>query len=248
MPIIAVHNATKRFGRISALAHISCTIEQGDIVGLLGPNGSGKTTLMRLLCAFFPPTTGTVTIDGYDTRCSPLDVRRRVGYALEGVVLYPDLTVRDFLTFVRTVKKADPGQCEAMIIQCGLEGWLDRRIGTLSKGYRQRVVFAQALIGDPPILILDEPTAGMDPEMAVQTRALITAFAGSRTVLLSTHLLAEANHLCQRVLVLCDGRVLVQGKPHEVFAGQDGSLTLEDEFIRLLRLRHENCAAGNQSG
>lgn len=232
---IEVHNATKRFGRISALTHVSCTIEHGNVVGLLGPNGSGKTTLIRLLCAFFPPTTGTVTVGGYDTRDFPLDVRHRVGYALEGVVLYPDLTVRDFLTFVRTVKKADPGQCEAMIVQCGLEGWLDRRIGTLSKGYRQRVVFAQAMIGDPPILILDEPTAGMDPEMAVHTRALILSLAGKKTVILSTHSLAEAMRLCQRVLVLHQGQVLVQGSPQAVFPQQDVSLTLEDEFIRLLQ-------------
>jgi ABC-2 type transport system ATP-binding protein len=235
MPIIDVHGVTKRFGQVSALDTFSCQVEQGEIVGLLGPNGSGKTTLIRLLCAFFPPTTGTVTVDGYETRHSPLDVRQRVGYALEGVVLYPDLTVRDFLTFVKTVKKADLGQCEAMIVQCGLEGWLDRRIGTLSKGYRQRVVFAQALIGDPPILILDEPTAGMDPEMAVHTRALILSLAGKKTVILSTHSLAEAMRLCQRVLILHQGQVLVEGSPQTVFPQQDVSSTLEDEFIRLFQ-------------
>lgn len=235
MPIIDAHSVTKRFGRVSALDTFSCQVEQGEIVGLLGPNGSGKTTLIRLLCAFFPPTTGTVTVDGYETRRSPLDVRQRVGYALEGLILYPDLTVRDFLTFVRVVKKADLRQCEAMIVQCGLDGWLDRRIGTLSKGYRQRVVFAQALIGDPPILILDEPTAGMDPEMAVQTRALIMSLAGKKTVILSTHSLAEAMRLCQRVLVLHQGQVLVQGSPQTVFPQQGVSLTLEDEFIRLLQ-------------
>ena len=158
MPLIEVHHATKRFGATTALDAISCTIEAGQVVGLLGPNGSGKTTLIRLLCAFFPPTSGNVVVDGYDTRVSPLDVRRRVGYALEGAVLYPDLTVRDFLTFVRTVKRADPEQCERIVVQCGLEGWLDRRIGTLSKGYCQRVVLAQALIGDPPILILNRNT------------------------------------------------------------------------------------------
>jgi len=239
MPIIDVRNVTKRFGRIPALDNVSCMVEQGEIVGLLGPNGSGKTTLIRLLCAFFPPTTGTVTVDGYDTRRSPLDVRQRVGYALEGVVLYPDLTVRDFLTFVRVVKKADPRQCEAMIVQCGLDGWLDRRIGTLSKGYRQRVILAQALIGDPPILILDEPTAGMDPEMAVQTRALMMSLAGKKTVILSTHSLTEAMRLCQRVLVLHQGQILVQGSPQAVFPQQDVSSTLEDEFIRLLQAQRE---------
>lgn len=235
MPILDVRSATKRFGSVTALDTVSCTVEAGQVVGLLGPNGSGKTTLIRLLCAFFPPTSGTVIVAGYDTRRSPLDVRRCVGYALEGAVLYPDLTVRDFLTFVRTVKKADPEQCEALIVQCGLEGWLDRRIGTLSKGYRQRVVFAQALIGDPPILILDEPTAGMDPEMAVHTREMIMSLAGKKTVLLSTHALVEALRMCQQVLVLHQGQVLVQGSPQAVFPQQDVSSTLEDEFVRLLR-------------
>lgn len=235
MPIIDVRSVTKRFGRIVALDTVSCQVEHGEIVGLLGPNGSGKTTLIRLLGAFFPPTSGTVRVAGYDTRLSPLDVRRHVGYALEGAVLYPDLTVRDFLTFVRTVKKADSRQCEAMIVQCGLDGWLDRRIGTLSKGYRQRVVLAQALIGDPPILILDEPTAGMDPEMAVHTRELIMSLAGTKTVLLSTHSLAEATRICQRVLVLHQGQVLVQGSPQAVFLRQDLNSTLEDEFVRLLQ-------------
>jgi gliding motility-associated transport system ATP-binding protein len=235
MPIINVQNVTKHFGRIAALANLSCSVEQGNVVGLLGPNGSGKTSLIRLLCAFFPPTSGIVTVDGYDTRLSPLDVRRRVGYALEGVVLYPDLTVRDFLAFVRTVKKADRKQCEAMIIQCGLDGWLDRRIGTLSKGYRQRVVLAQALIGDPPVLILDEPTAGMDPEMAVHTRELLTSLAGTKTVLLSTHSLAEAARVCENVLVLHQGQILAQGSPQAVFPRQDVNSTFEDEFVRLLR-------------
>jgi ABC-2 type transport system ATP-binding protein len=131
MPLIEVHHATKRFASVTALEAVSCTIDAGEIVGLLGPNGSGKTSLIRLVCAFFPPTSGTVTVAGYDTRLSPLDVRRHVGYALEGAVLYPDLTVRDFLTFVSTVKRADPKQCERVIGQCGLEGWMDRRIGTL---------------------------------------------------------------------------------------------------------------------
>ncbi len=188
---------------------------------------------------FFSADNRDVIVDGHDTRRSSLDVRRRVGYALEGLILYPDLTVRDFLTFVRVVKKADPRQCEEMIVQCGLDGWLDRRIGTLSKGYRQRVVFAQALIGDPPILILDEPTAGMDPEMAVRTRALMMSLASKKTVILSTHSLAEAMRLCDRVLVLHEGRILVHGPPRAVFPQQDVSSTLEDEFIRLLQATRE---------
>jgi ABC-2 type transport system ATP-binding protein len=233
MPIIEVHKASKAFDHVTALDQLSCTVEAGEVVGLLGPNGSGKTTLIRLLCAYFPPTSGSVCVAGYDTRVAPLEVRRHVGYALEGVVLYPDLTVSDFLSFVRTVKKTTEFQLEAVISQCGLEGWLHRRIGTLSKGYRQRVVLAQALLGDPPVLILDEPTSGMDPEMAVKIRGLITTLAGSRTVLLSTHSLPEASLICQRVLVLYQGRLLAQGTPQELFPGQTAASTLEDVFLRL---------------
>jgi gliding motility-associated transport system ATP-binding protein len=233
MPIIEVYKASKTFDHVTALDQLSCTVEAGEVVGLLGPNGSGKTTLIRLLCAYFPPTSGSVCVAGYDTRVAPLAVRRHVGYALEGVVLYPDLTVSDFLSFVRTVKKTTELQFEAVISQCGLEGWLHRRIGTLSKGYRQRVVLAQALLGDPPVLILDEPTSSMDPEMAVKIRGLITTLAGSRTVLLSTHSLPEASLICQRVLVLYQGRLLAQGTPQELFPGQTAASTLEDVFLRL---------------
>jgi gliding motility-associated transport system ATP-binding protein len=233
MPIIEVHKASKTFDHVTALDQLSGTVEAGEVVGLLGPNGSGKTTLIRLLCAYFPPTSGSVCVAGYDTRVAPLEVRRHVGYALEGVVLYPDLTVSDFLSFVRTVKKASELQLDAVISQCGLEGWLHRRIGTLSKGYRQRVVLAQALLGDPPVLILDEPTSGMDPEMAVKIRGLIKTLAGSRTVLLSTHSLPEASLICQRVLVLYQGRLLAQGTPQELFPGQTAASTLEDVFLRL---------------
>ena len=240
MPIIEVHNASKTFGRVTALDRVSCAVEAGEVVGLLGPNGSGKTTLIRLLCAYFPPTSGSVRVAGHDTKVAPLEVRRRVGYALEGVVLYPDLTVSDFLSFVGTVKKTTDLQLDAVISQCGLEGWLHRRIGTLSKGYRQRVVLAQALLGDPPVLILDEPTSGMDPEMAVKIRGLIKTLAGARTVLLSTHSLAEASLICQRVLVLYQGRLLAQGTPQELFPGQIAASTLEDVFLRLVASQTES--------
>jgi ABC-2 type transport system ATP-binding protein len=240
MPIIEVDNVTKRFDRVSALAQVSCTVEAGEIVGLLGPNGSGKTTLIRLLCAYFPPTSGSVRVAGYDTAAAPLEVRRRVGYALEGVVLYPDLTVSDFLAFVSTVKRTTRQQCDEVIAQYGLEDWLPRRIGTLSKGYRQRVVLAQAMLGDPAILILDEPTAGMDPEMAVRVREWIKTRAGSRTVLLSTHSLSEASFVCQRVFVLYQGGLLAQGTPQELFPGQATISTPEDVFLRLLSSQTSN--------
>jgi ABC-2 type transport system ATP-binding protein len=234
MSLIEVCEASKHFDRVTALEQVSLSVEPGEIVGLLGPNGSGKTTLIRLLCAYFPPTSGSVRVAGYDTRTASLEVRRRLGYALEGVVLYPDLTVRDFLRFVQVVKQASAQEVEGTITRCGLADWLHRRIGTLSKGYRQRVVLAQALLGNPPLLILDEPTASMDPEMAVRIRALIKSFAGTRTVVLSTHALAEASALCHRVLVLHQGRILAQGTPQELFPEHRVSLTPEEIFLRLL--------------
>jgi ABC-2 type transport system ATP-binding protein len=234
MPLIAVHNASKTFDRVTALDQVSFTVEKGEVVGLLGPNGSGKTTVIRLLSAYFPPTQGQVIVDGFNTRAAPLEVRRRMGYALEGVILYPDLTVSDFLDFVGAVKKVNRQHTAEVVAQCGLNGWLQRRIGTLSKGYRQRVMLAQALMGDPPILILDEPTSGMDPEMAVQVRQLMKTFTGARTIVLSTHSMAEANLVCTRVIVLHQGRVLAQGTPRDVFSLQTPTATFEDEFIRLL--------------
>jgi ABC-2 type transport system ATP-binding protein len=237
MPIIEFLDVSKRFDQTPALDRVSYTVEAGERVGLLGPNGSGKTTLLRLLCAYFPPTSGSVRVAGFDTSVAPLEVRRRVGYALEGVVLYPDLTVGDFLTFVQDVKKATARQLDVAIAQCGLADWLQRRIGTLSKGYRQRVVLAQALLGDPPILVLDEPTASMDPEMAVKVRELITTLAGSRTVVLSTHSLAEASLVCQRVLVLHQGRLLAQGSPQELFPAHVVTTTPEEVFLHLVASR-----------
>jgi ABC-2 type transport system ATP-binding protein len=235
MPIIEARDAGKTFDRVTALEQVSFTVESGEIIGLLGPNGSGKTTLLRLLCAYFPPTVGAISVAGYDTRTDSLAVRRRIGYALEGVVLYPDLTVRDFLAFVREVKQASARQVEMVIDQCEVAQWLHRRIGTLSKGYRQRVVLAQALLGDPPILLLDEPTASMDPEMAVRIRGRIKASAGAQTVLLSTHALSEARLLCDRVFVLYQGKLLAQGTPHALFPEQEASLTSEEIFLRLLK-------------
>lgn len=234
MPIIELLDVSKRFDRTTALEGVSCAVEAGEAVGLLGPNGSGKTTLLRLLCAYFPPTSGSIRVAGFDTKIAPLEVRRRVGYALEGVVLYPDLTVGDFLAFVQDVKQATARQLDAVSAQCGLAEWLRKRIGTLSKGYRQRVVLAQALLGDPPILVLDEPTAGMDPEMAVKVRELIKTLAGSRTVVLSTHSLAEASLVCQRVFVLHQGRLLAQGTPQELFPAQVITTTPEEVFLRLV--------------
>lgn len=248
MPIIDVQNVSKLFDRATALEPLSFSVEPGEIVGLLGPNGSGKTTLLRLLCGYFPPTHGRVLIAGHDTRLEAFAARRHIGYALEGVVLYPDLTVRDFLEFAKTVKKASAQQCEAVVAQCGLAEWLHRRIGALSKGYRQRVVLAQAFLGDPPMLILDEPTSGMDPEMAVRMREQIRTLAGSRTVLLSTHSPTEAVQICHRALVLSQGRLIAQGTPQELFPNDEVvSSTPEELFLRLVATTTTNPSVSTAS-
>ena len=193
--MIEVHNVTKYYGQVRALHDVSFSVKKGEIVGLLGPNGSGKTTLMRILTGFFPPTEGKVVVAGLDVETSSLEVRRRLGYLPENVVLYPDMTVRAFLGFCVRVKaraSAERGrQVERVLHDCALEHMAHRLIGTLSKGYRQRVGLAQALLCDPEILILDEPTIGLDPHQVIEMRELIKGLGGKTTVLLSSHILHE---------------------------------------------------------
>lgn len=235
--IVEFDSATKVFAGVTAVNEISLRIAAGEVIGLVGPNGSGKTTLMRLLCAYFPPTRGTVRVQGYDTLDARIEVRRRVGYAPEGVFLYPDLSVYDFLSFVAMVKQAGSAQLRGVVDRCGLGPWMHQRIDTLSKGYRQRIVLAQAMLGDPPVLLLDEPTMGIDPAMAVELRGWIRSLGGYRTVILTTHSLNEATILCDRIIVLHQGSILAQGVPRDLFPGRVGVSTLEDEFVRLLQSR-----------
>ncbi|MBI2964389.1 MAG: ABC transporter ATP-binding protein [Deltaproteobacteria bacterium] len=236
-PIVELESATKVFGGVAAVNDVSLRIDAGEVIGLVGPNGSGKTTLMRLLCAYFPPTRGSVRVAGHDTRDARAEVRRRVGYAPQGVSLYPDLSVYDFLSFVASVKHAGPAQLGYVVERCGLGPRMQQRIDTLSKGYRQRVVLAQAMLGDSPVLLLDEPTMGLDPEAAIEVRAWIRSFRGNRTVVLTTHSLNEAIVLCDRILVLDRGSILAQGRPRDLFPGRVGVSTLEDELVRLFQSR-----------
>jgi ABC-2 type transport system ATP-binding protein len=233
--IVEFDSASKLFAGVAAVSDISLRIGAGEVVGVVGANGSGKTTLMRLAGAFFPPSRGSVRVEGYDTVDARLEVRRRVGYAPEGVSLYPDLKVRDLLSFVATVKQAGSAQLRGVVERCGLGPWIDRRIGALSKGYRQRVVLAQAMLGEPPVLLLDEPTMGIDPAMAAEMRGWIRSLGGYRTVILTTHSLNEAITLCDRIIVLHRGSLLAQGTPRDLFPGRIA--TLEDDFVRLLQSR-----------
>lgn len=212
--MIEVQNVTKYYGRVRALDQVSFSVKKGEIVGLLGPNGSGKTTLMRILTGFFQPTEGRVVVAGLDVQTSSLEVRRRLGYLPENVVLYPDMSVRSFLEFCARVKALTPAQrpqqVERVLTDCGLSHMAHRHIGTLSKGYRQRVGLAQALLCDPEVLILDEPTIGLDPLQVVDIRELIKGLGGRTTILLSTHILVEVGLTCQRVVIIDKGRILAE--------------------------------------
>jgi ABC-2 type transport system ATP-binding protein len=212
--MIEVRNVTKYYGQVRALDHLSFDVGKGEIVGLLGPNGSGKTTLMRILTGFFPPTEGKVLVAGLDVETSSLEVRRRLGYLPESVVLYPDMTVRAFLNFSARVKgdSASPRkqQIARVLGECAIEHMAHRHIGTLSKGYRQRVGLAQALLCEPEVLILDEPTVGLDPHQVIEMRELIKGMGGKTTVLLSSHVLSEVGLTCHRVVIIDNGRIIAE--------------------------------------
>jgi ABC-2 type transport system ATP-binding protein len=218
--MIEVQDATKRFGATWAVRGISFTVREGEIVGFLGPNGAGKTTTLRMLAGVFPPSSGAVRIAGHDVLAEPLQCRRAVGYFAENAPHYPELSVTEYLRFVARLKRIPrerrAGAIEHALAACALETVGGRRIGTLSKGYRQRVGLAQALLGDPEILILDEPTIGLDPGQVVEIRDLIGGLRGTRTVLFSSHILSEVEALCERVIVVARGRLVAEGTAPEL--------------------------------
>jgi ABC-2 type transport system ATP-binding protein len=221
-PMIEVRDLAKRFGRVEAVRGISFTVGRGEIVGFLGPNGAGKTTTMRILAGVFPPTSGEVRIAGADPVREPLRCRRAVGYFPEYAPFYPDLSVARYLCFVARLKRVPRAErrdaVDAVLEACGLRAVAHRRIGTLSKGYRQRVGLAQALCGSPPILVLDEPTIGLDPAQVVEIRDLVRELRGERTVFFSSHILSEVQALCERVIVIARGRLVGEGTPRELGA------------------------------
>ena len=225
--MIEVHNVTKYYGQVRALHNVSFAVKKGEIVGLLGPNGSGKTTLMRILTGFFPPTDGKVVVAGLDVETSSLEVRRRLGYLPENVVLYPDMTVRAFLRFCVRIKAPSAAerhrQVERVLHECALEHMAHRLMGTLSKGYRQRVGLAQALLCDPEILILDEPTIGLDPHQVIEMRELIKGLGGKTTVLLSSHILHEVGLTCHRVVIIDKGNILAEDTAEGLSARLQGA-------------------------
>jgi gliding motility-associated transport system ATP-binding protein len=205
---------------------VSFTVGRGEVAALLGPNGSGKSTLMRCLIGFFSPTAGTVRVGGVDVAERPVVARREVGYLPEQVMLYPELSVRRYLRFVAGMKGLDARAArravDQAIARCGLAAMAHRLTGKLSKGYRQRVGLAQALLGEPAVLVLDEPTVGLDPVQTVEMRDLLRGLDGC-TVLLSTHILAEAAALCTRIVILADGRLVAEDTPAGLAARMEGA-------------------------
>jgi ABC-2 type transport system ATP-binding protein len=221
--MIEVENLTKRYGRQTAVDGISFNVQKGEILGFLGPNGAGKTTTMRVLTCFLPPTEGTARVAGHDVFEEPLEVKRRVGYVPETPPLYPDLTVEVFLDFCAKIKGVSPGDRQAKIAdvaaKCRIADVRGTMIGRLSKGYRQRVGLAQALLHDPEVLVLDEPTAGLDPKQIIETRELIKSLGGDHTVILSTHILPEVSVTCGRVVIINQGRVVADDRPENLGKG-----------------------------
>ncbi len=228
--MIEVQKITKRYGKFTALDEISFSIQEGEIVAFLGPNGAGKTTTMRIITGFMPPTSGTANIAGFDCLENPMEVKRQIGYLPETPPLYLELTVKEYLTFVGRIKRLHPDELKArmdlIIGQTGLSEVQGRVINHLSRGYRQRVGLAQALLHNPPVLILDEPTTGLDPNQIIDIRNLIKSLAGSHTIILSTHLLAEATAICQRVIIIHKGKIVAVDTPERLGARLRQSETL----------------------
>jgi ABC-type multidrug transport system ATPase subunit len=232
--MIEVKNLTKAYGSFIAVKGISFKADSGQILGFLGPNGAGKTTTMRIITGYMPATSGTVVIDGLDIFVNSLAARQRIGYLPESPPLYSDMRVDSYLRFVarlRNVRRSEVDDAvDHMIEVCGLREMAGRICGQLSKGYRQRVGLAQALIHNPPVLVLDEPTIGLDPRQIHEIRELIRGLAGSRTIVLSTHILPEVSQICDRVVIINDGRIALEEELSQLPAGT----SLEEVFLHAI--------------
>jgi len=218
--MIEVSGLTKHYGEHPALRGVSFSVARGSVVGFLGPNGAGKTTTLRIITGFLQATAGSVTIDGSDIGAAGRDIRAKLGYLPENAPLYPEMRVSEYLAFRAAIKKVPSSRrgerIDYVVGRCGLDKVRRQIIGTLSKGYRQRTGLADALLADPPLIILDEPTAGLDPNQTREVRTLIRELAGSHTVLLSTHILPEVEAVCDRVVIINRGAIVAEGTPAEL--------------------------------
>jgi len=244
--MIEVKELRKAYGPIVAVDGVSFSVERGDVLGFLGPNGAGKTTTMRMLSCFLPPDSGTAAVVGHDIVDDPVAVRRQIGYLAENAPAYDEMTPIAFLKFVceaRDLGGVQRREAIGRVIEsCALQGVMHQPIGTLSKGYRRRVGLAQALVHDPPVLILDEPTDGLDPNQKHDVRQLIKRLAKDKCIIVSTHILEEVDAICNRMIIIDHGRILVDSTPHALRRDEGGNL--DAIFRRLTRDRGTVVAAG----
>src|SRR5437016_2409199 len=218
--MIGVQELTKKYARNTAVDHISFEVAKGQIVGFLGPNGAGKTTTMRMLTCFLPPTAGTATVAGFDVVDSPMEVKRRIGYLPEAPPLYLEMRTGEYLEFVAKIKGLRGSELKTrvdyVLERCAIGDVKEKVMGKLSKGYRQRVGLAQAIVHNPDVLILDEPTAGLDPKQINETRDLIKGLAGDHTIILSTHILPEVEQTCEQVIIINQGKLVATDSVHNL--------------------------------
>jgi ABC-2 type transport system ATP-binding protein len=218
--MIQVQNLTKRYGDFTAIEDVSFEVKKGEILAFLGPNGAGKTTTMRILTCFMPATSGSATVAGFDIFEQAHEIKKRIGYLPESPPLYTEMTVTEYLVFISKIKGIERRErtraLTRVLERCALTDVSRRLIGNLSRGYRQRVGLAQALIHDPEVLILDEPTTGLDPKQIIEMRQVIKELAGQHTVILSTHILPEATAICQRVIIIHEGRIVAVDTPDQL--------------------------------
>ena len=234
--MLTVRELHKSFGPIPAVQGVSFTVNKGEVLGFLGPNGAGKTTTMRMITGFLPPTRGTAEICGHDIQADPVAAKRCIGYLPENAPSYHAMTVTEFLTFIAEVRGFHGRDCrdrvEAAIAKSRLESVRAQTVETLSKGYRQRTCFAQAILHDPPVLVMDEPTDGLDPNQKFVVRQMIRDMAAEKAIIVSTHILEEVDAVCTRAIVIARGRIVANGTPAELRA-RDPNGRLEDVFRTL---------------
>ncbi|MCX7834782.1 MAG: ATP-binding cassette domain-containing protein [bacterium] len=232
--MIQIDKLSKYYGYVKAVDDITFSVNKGEIVGFLGPNGAGKTTTMKVITCYMLPSSGKVTVDNLDVVEHSLEVRKKIGYMPESAPLYTDLNVVEYLKLVaelRGVPKEKRNQrAKQMIEVCALGEMIHKRVGALSKGYRQRLCLAQALIHDPEILILDEPTVGLDPNQIIEIRSLIKELGREKTVILSTHILSEVESTCGRIIIINRGKIVADGRTEDIVAGFSGSSLITMEF------------------